>query len=258
EGQRLALTATRSPGRARPQAASESRSPFRSRAPPRHRATRAHVSRATSRSERATTTTAPSATNPTTKGTALAPAALRGTARHGRRAPTAAGTASGVAALVLLGALAEKLGRLVEGGRDFATGQITVSGSGTGAVTGMTRGGLLSREQLAALGAVPGVALVAPVVMFPVSDAPATLPFAPAESLLVESEPLLRRLAMVPGSSLLPIATAAAVFWADDADPEAVAARIRERVDHLSVVSPADAAKQLDRSLVVLNSVIVG
>src|SRR2546430_7119299 len=32
-----------------------------------------------------------------------------------------------------------KLGRLVEGGRDFATGQITVSGSGTGAVTGMTR-----------------------------------------------------------------------------------------------------------------------
>jgi len=260
-----------------------------------------------------------------------------------RSALTAAGMAIGVAALVLLGGLAEKLGRLVEGGRDFATGQVTVSGSGTGAVTGMTRGGLLSREQLAALGAVPGVALVAPLVMFPLSDAPATLPFtlaplvfgadlvalernrqsrpprvrsgrllptpggdevvlgsqvaryfhvdtggtiairgktfrvagvleptltgpdsflfmpfATAESLLVESEPLLRRLAMVPGSSLLPIATAAAVFWADDADPEAVAARIRERVDHLSVVSPADAAKQLDRSLVVLNSVIVG
>jgi len=84
------------------------------------------------------------------------------------------------------------------------------------------------------------------------------MPFATAESLLVESEPLLRRLAMVPGSTLLPIATAAAVFWADGEDPEAVAARIRERVDHLSVVSPADAAKQLDRSLVVLNSVIVG
>src|SRR5207245_2806252 len=94
-----------------------------------------------------------------------------------RSALTAAGIAIGVTALVLLGALAEKLGRLVEGGRDFATGQITVSGSGTGAVTGMTRGGLLSREQLAALGAVPGVALVAPVVMFPVSDTPATLPF---------------------------------------------------------------------------------
>src|SRR3989442_3835334 len=263
--------------------------------------------------------------------------------RPARNALTAAGIAIGVASLVRLGALAEKLGRLVEGGHDFARGSVTVSGSGTGAVTGMTRGGLLSREQLAALGAVPGVALVAPVVMFPVSDTPATLPFtlaplvfgvdlaalernrrsppprvrngrlvptpgsdevvlgsqvarhfrvdtdativirgktfrvagvleptltgpdsfvfmpfATAESLLVESEPLLRRLAMVPGSTLLPIATAAAVFWADVEDPEAVAARIRERVDHLSVVSPADAAKQLDRSLVVLNSVIVG
>jgi len=263
--------------------------------------------------------------------------------RPARSALTAAGIAIGVAALVLLGALAEKLGRLVEGGRDFATGQITVSGVGTGAVTGMTRGGLLSREQLAALGAVPGVALAAPLVMFPVSDAPATLPFtlaplvfgvdsaalehnrrspaprvhsghlvpspgtdevvlgsqvarhfrvdtggtiairgktfhvvgvleptltgpdsfvvmpfATAESLLVESEPLLRRLAMVPGSTLLPIATAAAVFWAEGEDPEAVAGRIRERVGHVSVVSPADAAKQLDRALVVLNSVIVG
>ncbi len=263
--------------------------------------------------------------------------------RPARSALTAAGIAIGVAALVLLGALAEKLGRLVEGGRDFATGQITVSGAGTGAVTGMTRGGLLSREQLAALGAVPGVALAAPLVMFPVSDAPATLPFtlaplvfgvdsaalehnrrspaprvhsghlvpspgtdevvlgsqvarhfrvdtdgtiairgktfhvvgvleptltgpdsfvvmpfATAESLLVESEPLLRRLAMVPGSTLLPIATAAAVFWAEGEDPEAVAGRIRERVGHVSVVSPADAAKQLDRALVVLNSVIVG
>jgi putative ABC transport system permease protein len=231
----------------------------------------------------------------------------------------------------------------VEGGRDFATGQITVSGAGTGALTGMTRGGLLSQDQIAELRTVPGVAFVAPIVMFPVSDAPASLPFtlAPlvfgidvaalernrksppprvrtgklfpetgsdevvlgsqvarhfgvdtggtivirgrtfrvagvleatmtgpdsfilmpfptAESLLVESEPLLRRLAMVPGSHLLPIATAAAVFWADDADPEAVAARIRERVDRVSVVSPADAAKDLDRALVVLNSLIVG
>ena len=91
-----------------------------------------------------------------------------------RSALTAAGMAIGVAALVLLGGLAEKLGRLVEGGRDFATGQITVSGSGTGAVTGMTRGGLHSREQLAALGAVPGVALVAPLVMFPLSVKPAS------------------------------------------------------------------------------------
>src|SRR5438045_6907467 len=72
---------------------------------------------------------------------------------------TAAGIAIGVAALVVLGALSEKMSRLVDGGRDFATGQITVSGAGTGALTGMTRGGLLSREQLAALGRVPGVSI---------------------------------------------------------------------------------------------------
>jgi putative ABC transport system permease protein len=260
-----------------------------------------------------------------------------------RTALTAAGIAIGVAALVLLGALSEKLSRLVEGGRDFATGQITVSGAGTGALTGMTRGGLLSQDQVARLREVSGVSLVAPIVMFPASDAPAALPFtlaplvfgidvaalqrnrrsppprvrsgkllpepgtdevvvgsqvaryfrvdtggtitvrgrtfhvvgvleptltgpdsfilmpfATAESLLVESEPLLRRLAMIPGSRLLPIATAAAVFWAEDEDPEVVAARIREQVDHVSVVSPADAAKDLDRALVVLNSLIVG
>ena len=258
-----------------------------------------------------------------------------------RSALTAAGIAIGVAALVILGALSEKMSRLVAGGRDFATGQITVSGAGTGALTGMTRGGLLSREQLAALGRVPGVSLVAPIVMFPVGDAPAALPFtlAPlvfgvdltamehnrrsppprvrtgkavpgpdevvvgsqvarrfglevggtlnvrgktfrvvgvleptltgpdsfvfmpfptAQSLLLESEPLLRRLAVVPGSTLLPIATAAAVFWGDGEDPEAVAARIRESVEQVSVVAPGDAARQLDRAMAVLNGVMLG
>src|SRR5581483_8836206 len=260
-----------------------------------------------------------------------------------RNALTAAGIAIGVSALVLLGALAEKLQHLVEGGRNFAAGQITVSGAGTGAVSGMMRGGLLSREQLAAIGMVPGAAVVAPVVMFPVSDAPAALPFtlAPlvfgvdlealkqnrrspppsvrsgklvpdpasnevvvgtqvarrfgvdtggtleirgksfrvagvleptlsgpdsfvfmpfttAQSLLVESEPLLRRLVMVPGSDLLPIATAAVVFWAEGDDPEVVAERIRARVEHVSVVSPGDASRQLDRALVVLTSLMVG
>jgi putative ABC transport system permease protein len=260
-----------------------------------------------------------------------------------RSALTIAGIAIGVAALVLLGALSEKLSRLVAGGRDFAAGQISVSGAGTGALTGMTRGGLLSPEQLAAVQAVPGVSQVAPIVVFPLADQPAALPFtlapmvfgvdgvalernrrqpaprvrtgklvpAPgtnevvlgsevarrlradtggsitirgrafrvvgvleptltgpdsfvfmplptAESLLIETEPVLRRLALVPGARLLPIATAAAVFWNDDADPDVVAARIREQVENVSVVSPTDAAKQLDRALVFLNSVMVG
>src|SRR5438128_836248 len=81
--------------------------------------------------------------------------------------------------------------------------------------------------------------------------------FPTAQRLLIDSEPLLRRLLLVPGSSLLPIATAAAVFWASDQDPEAVAARIRERLPGLSVVSPRDATVQLDRAVAFLNALIV-
>src|SRR5262249_39471919 len=161
-------------------------------------------------------------------------------------------------------------------------------------------------EQLAMLETVPGVSAVVPIVVFPVSDTPASLPFtlaplvfgvemdrlvenrhapppplragrltpktgsdevlvgsqvrkalgvglgstlairgrsftvvglldttftgpdsfvfmsfATAERLLVDSEPLLRRLVMTPGSNALPIATAAAVFWAPSDDAEA-------------------------------------
>ncbi|HLK10298.1 MAG TPA: ABC transporter permease [Candidatus Binatia bacterium] len=263
-----------------------------------------------------------------------------------RSALTAVGIAIGVAALILLGALSEKMGRLVAGGRDFATGQITVSGAGTGAVTGMTRGGLLSGDQLEAVRAVPGVDAVAPIVMFPLSDAPAAMPFtmtpfvfgvdlgalvrnhanrhvpppavragrlvpAPgsdevvlgsevarlygaavgatfpirgrdfrvvgvldptftgpdslvfmpfetAERLLVDSEPLLRRLVLVPGARVLPIATAAAVFWTTGTDPTALAARIGAAVPGLTVLSPAEAARQVDRALAVLDGLIVG
>jgi putative ABC transport system permease protein len=84
------------------------------------------------------------------------------------------------------------------------------------------------------------------------------MPFPTAQRLLIDSEPLLRRMVMVPGSKILPIATAAAVFWSAGEDPEAVARRIRERIPTLSVVSPADAASQLDRALVFLNGIIVG
>ena len=63
--------------------------------------------------------------------------AIRELRRHAARtALTAAGIAIGVTALVLLGALSEKTSRLVEGGRDFGAGQITVSGAGGDAATG--------------------------------------------------------------------------------------------------------------------------
>lgn len=256
---------------------------------------------------------------------------------------TALGIAIGAAALVLLGALAEKTTRLIAGGRDFAAGQITIGGAGAAPGTGMMRGTLLTAEQVDAVRAVPGVRAVAPIVMFPLADTPAALPFtlaplvfgvdvdlllrersdapppvaagrlvpdaardevvigaqvarlhrlavgdtlvvrgrpfrvagvlAPtlsgpdsfvfmpfphAQRLLLEAEPALRRAALVPGSRLLPIATSAAAFWDAGTDPEAVAERIRDRVPGLSVISPARAVADLDRSLAFLNAVVLG
>ena len=270
--------------------------------------------------------------------------AIRELRRHAVRSLlTAGGIAIGVGALVLLGGLSERTSRLVEGGRDFGAGQITISGAGGDIGTGMSRGALVGGEQLAALGKVPGVAEVAPIVMFPVSESPTSMPltlaplvfgvdaalltrnsrsppprirvgkfvpgpdgnevvigsqvakhfgadlgstipvrgrdfhvvgvleptltgpdsfvmmpFATAERLLLDSEPVLRRLAMVPGTSVLPIATAAAVFWNEGEDPEQVAERIRQNVPGLSVVSPRQAEAELNRALAFLRSVIDG
>jgi putative ABC transport system permease protein len=206
----------------------------------------------------------------------------------------------------------------------------------------MSRGALVSGEQLDAVRAVPGVAEVAPIVMFPLTESPALpfslaplafgvdegllarnrrappphvragrlvptpgsdevvigsqvakrfdagvgstirvrgrdfrvvgvleqtltgpdsfvmMPFATAERLLLDSEPVLRRLTMVPGSQVLPIATAAAVFWKDGEDPEQLADRIRAQVQGLSVVSPKQAEAQIDRALAFLRGIING
>jgi putative ABC transport system permease protein len=84
------------------------------------------------------------------------------------------------------------------------------------------------------------------------------MPFAIAEQLLVESEPLVRRLALIPGSNVLPVATAAAVLWRQGEDPEALAARIRERVPGISALSPAEAGAQIDRALVFMRSLVLG
>jgi putative ABC transport system permease protein len=276
-------------------------------------------------------------------GTSMVAQAIRELRRHAVRSTlTAGGIAIGVIALVLLGALSEKTSRLVQGGRDFGAGQITVSGAGANAATGMSRGALVSGEQLDAVRAVPGVAEVAPIVMFPLTESPALpfslaplafgvdeellarnrraaaprvragrlvpaagsdevvigsqvakrfdadvgstirvrgrdfrvvgvleqtftgpdsfvmMPFATAERLLLDSEPVLRRLTMVPGSQVLPIATAAAVFWKDGEDPEQVADRIRDQVQGLSVVSPKQAEAQIDRALAFLRGIING
>ncbi len=270
--------------------------------------------------------------------------AIRELRRHALRSMlTAGGIAIGAAALVLLGALSERTSRLVEGGRDFGAGQITVSGAGGDIGTGMSRGALVAGEQLEGVRQVPGVAEVAPIVMFPVAESPTSMPFtlaplvfgvdaalltrnsrsppprvrvgqfipapdgnevvigsqvakrfgadlgstirvrghdfrvvgvleptltgpdsfvmmpfATAERLLLDSEPVLRRLTLIPGATVLPIATAAAVFWNEGEDPEALAQRIRDHVPGLSVVSPAQAEAQLDRTLAFLRGVIEG
>jgi putative ABC transport system permease protein len=69
---------------------------------------------------------------------------------------------------------------------------------------------------------------------------------------------VLRRLAMVAANQVLPIATAAAVFPAEGQDPEMLAARIREELANVSVLSPGDAEHDVDRALAVMNALILG
>jgi putative ABC transport system permease protein len=82
--------------------------------------------------------------------------------------------------------------------------------------------------------------------------------FPRATQLLVDTEPLVRRMVNVPGATVLPIATAAAVFWQPGEDPEALVARIRAGVPDVSAISPAEVTAQIGRSLFFLNAVILG
>jgi putative ABC transport system permease protein len=82
---------------------------------------------------------------------------------------TIAGIAIGVAGLVTLGAMAERIVRFIEGGDRFVLGQISVAGRGLGMGTGFTAGGLLPAVTMSRLAAVPGVSGVQPQVMLPLS-----------------------------------------------------------------------------------------
>ncbi|MBI3458229.1 MAG: ABC transporter permease [Candidatus Rokubacteria bacterium] len=79
-----------------------------------------------------------------------------------------AGIAVGIAGLVALGALAERISRFIEGGHRFVLGQISVAGAGIGSGAGFTAGGLLPRRALEAIVRVPGVQVVQAQVMVPV------------------------------------------------------------------------------------------
>ena len=82
---------------------------------------------------------------------------------------TIAGIAIGVAGIVALGAMAERIVRFIEGGDRFVLGQISVAGRGMGMGTGFTAGGLLPAASIRAIAVVPGVAGVQAQVMLPLN-----------------------------------------------------------------------------------------
>jgi putative ABC transport system permease protein len=82
---------------------------------------------------------------------------------------TVAGIAIGVAGLVGLGAMGERIVRFIEGGDRFVLGQISVAGRGMGMGTGFTAGGLLPASAIKAIAKVEGVAAVQPQVMLPLN-----------------------------------------------------------------------------------------
>jgi len=82
---------------------------------------------------------------------------------------TIAGIAIGVAGIVTLGAMSERIVRFIEGGDRFVLGQISVAGRGMGMGTGFTAGGLLPAATIAKIAAVDGVAGVQAQVMLPLN-----------------------------------------------------------------------------------------
>ncbi len=82
---------------------------------------------------------------------------------------TVAGIAIGVAGLVALGAMAERIVRFIEGGDRFVLGQISVAGRGLGMGTGFTAGGMLPAATIRKIAEVPGVSGVQSQVMLPLN-----------------------------------------------------------------------------------------
>ncbi len=82
---------------------------------------------------------------------------------------TLLGIAVGMAGLLALGAMAERITRFIEGGDRFVLGQVSVAGEGMGMGAGFTAGGLLPRSKIQEIVRVPGVAAVQAQVMLPLN-----------------------------------------------------------------------------------------
>src|SRR5437762_5346897 len=82
---------------------------------------------------------------------------------------TIAGIAIGVAGIVALGAMAERIVRFIDGGDRFVLGQISVAGRGIGMGAGFTAGGMLPAATIRRVAEVPGTAGVQAQVMLPLN-----------------------------------------------------------------------------------------
>jgi putative ABC transport system permease protein len=82
---------------------------------------------------------------------------------------TVVGIAIGVAGLVALGAMAERIVQFIEGGDRFVLGQISVAGRGLGMGTGFTAGGMLPADAIRKVAAVPGTSGTQAQVMLPLN-----------------------------------------------------------------------------------------
>jgi putative ABC transport system permease protein len=115
------------------------------------------------------------------------PAALAGAWPRGYGFAVA-GIAVGVAGLVALGAVADRIGRFLDGGHRFVLGEISVAGPGIGRGAGFTAGGLLPQRTVEALRAVPGVRVVQPQVLLPFSATTSQL-FSVNQELILAFDP---------------------------------------------------------------------
>src|SRR2546427_12043475 len=94
---------------------------------------------------------------------------------------TVIGIAIGVAGLVALGAMSERIVRFIEGGDRFVLGQISVAGRGMGMGTGFTAGGILPAATIRAISEVPGVQGVQAQVVLPLHPSTAQFRRIPRE-----------------------------------------------------------------------------
>jgi hypothetical protein len=273
----------------------------------------------------------------------------RGAARRRRLLPrgygfAVAGIAVGMAGLVALGALAQRISRFIDGGHRFVLGQISVAGAGMGTGAGFTAGGLLRRRTIEAIRRVPGVTAVQAQVMLPLSpgtselfsvnqelvlgvdlgvpspnrnyptfpieqgrflvpadrgrvivgaelaagralrpgsrfeigrrafevvgvlerlltapDRFAIVPIEDARELWLALDPTLRALFGAGGALAADdLNTGAAVGWADEVAPDALAARIRREVADVNVAAPGEVARRLSASTAFFSWLMAG